>query len=221
MSEAEKTEITEGTEKTEMEQKADQGQEDPKKKKKKRKWLLFLLILLLLILLSCGGYWLWQYYTVEAPLAAVQKELDAEVGILPGMSEDEIIDRLNRHVAEGRFNASMNGNPVFKNGKEKGNVHIENIPGNRYAFTLSIEVTNVDASRYPDAAKYVGQTVLQTGLLEPGTYLTDKKLDVPLPKGNYDCIATFTAYTSEKDAGGEPQTEVGATAMQIVVTVEE
>ena len=151
----------------------------------------------------------------------MQKELDAEIGIMPGMSEDQIQDRLNRYVAEGRFNASMNGNPVFKNGKEKGNVHIENIPGNRYAFTVTIQVVDVDKEKFPDAAPYVGQTVLKTGLLEPGSYVSDKQLDVDLPKGYYDCIATFTAYTSEKDAGDQPQTEVGATAMQIVVTVQE
>ena len=193
----------------------------PEEKKKKKKWLILLLIFLFVIVLGIGGYKAWKYFTVEAPINAMQKELDAEIGIMPGMSEDQIQDRLNRYVEEGRFNASMNGNPVFKNGKEKGNVHIENIPGNRYAFTVTIQVVNVDTEAFPDAAPYIGQTILQTGLLEPGSYVSDKQLDVDLPRGLYDCLATFTAYTSEKDAGDKPQEEVGATAMQIVVTVQE
>lgn len=193
----------------------------PEEKKKKKKWLILLLIFLFVIVLGIGGLKAWKYFTVEAPINAMQKELDAEIGIMPGMSEDQIQDRLNRYVEEGRFNASMNGNPVFKNGKEKGNVHIENIPGNRYAFTVTIQVVNVDTEAFPDAAPYIGQTILQTGLLEPGSYVSDKQLDVDLPKGLYDCLATFTAYTSEKDAGDKPQEEVGATAMQIVVTVQE
>ncbi len=193
----------------------------PEEKKKKKKWLILLLIFLFVIVLGIGGLKAWKYFTVEAPVNAMQKELDAEIGIMPGMSEDQIQDRLNRYVEEGRFNASMNGNPVFKNGKEKGSVHIENIPGNRYAFTVTIQVVNVDTEAFPDAAPYIGQTILQTGLLEPGSYVSDKQLDVDLPRGLYDCLATFTAYTSEKDAGDKPQEEVGATAMQIVVTVQE
>ena len=195
--------------------------EEPEKEKKKKKGLLLLLLLLLLIGLAVGGWKAWKYYTVKAPLIAKQKELDAEIGIMPGMTVDQIQDRLNRHVAEGRFNASMNGNPVFKNGKEKGNLRIENIPGNRYAFTVTLQIVNVDADEYPEAAKHIGETVLETGLLEPGSYVSEKQLDVNLPKGNYDCLATFTAYTSEKTAGDKPQKEVGATAMQLILTVQE
>lgn len=195
----------------------DQETDALQKKRKKRR--LVLLLILLLVLLGFGGCRAWHYFKEEAPLIAAQKELDAELGLMPGMTPEEIQDRINRHVEEGRFNASMNGNPVFENGNSKGNLHIENIPGNRYAFTVSIEVTNVDRSLYPDAAKYIGRKILTTGLLEPGSYLMEKKLDVALPAGEYDCLATFTAYTSEKDADGGPQTEVGATAMQIIVSV--
>lgn len=191
--------------------------EEPKKKKKW--WIVLLLILFMLLVI--GGYQAWKYFTAEQKSIALQKELDAAVGILPGMTEEEIQDRLSRYVAEGRFNASMNGEPVFKNGRAKGNVNIENIPGNRYAFTVTIQVAGVNKNEYPDAAKYIGETVMTTGLLEPGSYLTEKKLDVALPKGKYSCIATFTAYQSEKDANGAEPKEIGATAMQLLLTVEE
>ena len=195
------------------------SEKSEKSKKSKKKWLL--LLLLLLIVLGFGGCYAYRYFTMEAPLNAMQKELDAEIGIMPGMTDDEIQDRLNRHVEEGRFNVSMNGTPTFKNGTAKGNVNIENIPGNRYALTVTITVMNVDTVNFPAAAPYVGQDVLKTGLMEPGTYLSDKQLDVDLPAGVYDCIARFTAYTAEKNANGGEQKEVGASQMQIVLTVQE
>ena len=203
-----------------METKETVGAETENQKKKgKKKWIL--IILLLLIILGFGGCYAYRYFTVQAPLDAMQKELDAEIGLMPGMTDDEIQDRLNRHVAEGRFNVSMNGTPVFKNGTSKGNVNIENIPGNRYALTVTISVMNVDKDSFPEAAAFVGQEVLKTGLMEPGTYLSDKKLDVDLPAGVYDCVAKFTAYTSEANANGGEQTEVGASQMQIILTVQE
>lgn len=195
------------------------AQSQTEKPKKKRKWIV--LILILLLLLGIGGYQAWKYFTVVEPEIRLQKELEAEIGILPGMTADQIQDRIDRHVAEGRFNASMNSNPVFQNGQAKGNVNIENIPGNKYACTVTIQVVDVNSDLYPDTAKYIGETVMTTGLLEPGSYLTDKKLDVALPKGEYSCIATFTAYQSEEAANGQEPKEVGATAMQIVISVKE
>lgn len=196
------------------------AQYQEEKPKKKKRWI-FIIIFVLLMLITIGGYQAWKYFTFEEPSRALQKELEAEIGLLPGMTVDEIQDRLSRHVAEGRFNASMNSNPVFQNGTAKGDVTIENIPGNRYAFTVTVQVAAVDKERFPDTAKYLGETILTTGLLEPGTYLTDKKLDVNLPKGEYNCVATFTAYQSEKDANGQEPKEVGQTALQIIVSVKE
>ena len=198
----------------------DQNSEIQAEKKKKRR-RIFIIIFVLLMLLGIGGYQAWKYITVEAPARALQKELEAEIGLMPGMTEDEIRDRLTRHVAEGRFNASMNSNPTFQNGRAKGDVTIENIPGNRYAFTVAVQVADVNTDLYPDAGQYIGETVMTTGLLEPGSYLMEKKLDVNLPKGDYTCIATFTAYQSEKDANGQEPKEIGATALQIILSVKE
>ena len=92
-------------------------QTEAEKKKKKRRGLLLLLILLLL--LSAGGCGAWYYFHREPPVSGLQKELEAELGLLPGMSEDEIRDRLNRQVEEGRVNVSINTMPVFKNGRAK------------------------------------------------------------------------------------------------------
>ena len=199
-----------------------ESKKDERKPKESKKRLpIAIVVLTLLMCFLIGGYMIWKYIKVEAPARALQKELEAEIGLMPGMTEDEIIDRLTRHVAEGRFNASMNSNPTFANGRAKGDVTIENIPGNRYAFNVTVKVVGVNTKLYPEAENYLGQTVMTTGLLEPGSYLMEKKLDVDLPKGEYDCIATFTAYQSEKDADGKDPKEVGATALQIILSVKE
>ena len=194
-----------------------QGAEE-KTKKKKGKWLRILLILLLLLLMgSCFGY---RYLTPKEQGDAIQREMDARLGVLPGLSEEERQKRLNQAVEEGYFNISMNGIPTFKNGRAKGDVNIENIQGNHYSFTVNITVMSVDAEKYPKAAEYVGQTVLTTGMLDPGSYLSEKKRDVNLPKGDYVCEAAFTAYKTKDDAGNDIQEEYGSAVMMVVLDVQ-
>ena len=187
--------------------------------KDKRKKHKLLLLIILLLLLSMGGCFGYRYLHRDDSKSGIQREVEANLGLLPGMSDEEIQQRLNQQLEEGFFNVSMNGQPVFKNGKAKGNVNIENVPGNRYSFTVSVQVTSVDAEKYPEAAKYVGQTILTTGMMEPGSYLTEKKLDIDLPQGEYVCVATFTAYKTQDDEGNDVQEEFGATAVQIVLNV--
>lgn len=206
------------TEETNKEANTENSGKKPDKKKKRIRWIL--LILILLLLLGFGGCRAWKYYTEEKPEDDLRKELYAEIGLMPGMSEDEIQDRLNRRVQEGYFNASMNGNPKFASGRAEGNVNIENIPGNQYAFTVTVVVTGVDETKYPEAAKYLGQTVLTTGLLEPNSYLSNRKLDVNLPKGEYVCMAIFDAYEREEVAEDRTPENKGQTNMEILLSVE-
>ena len=187
--------------------------------KDKRNKQKLLLLIILLLLLSMGGCFGYRYLHRDDSKSGIQREVEANLGLLPGMSNEEIQQRLNQQLEEGFFNVSMNGQPVFKNGNAKGNVNIENVPGNRYSFTVSVQVTSVDAEKYPEAAKYVGQTILTTGMMDPGSYLTEKKLDVDLPQGEYVCVATFTAYKTQDDEGNDVQEEFGATAVQIVLNV--
>lgn len=182
-------------------------QQPEKKKKKKKKWLLLLLLLLLLAIGLGYGYRILKNQHAEH----LQKELDAKLGFLPNMTEEEIQNRLNQIVAEGRLNVSINPTPIYKNGKAKGNIQIENVQGNRYSFIVSIEV--IGASDDDGAKDHVGEEIMKTGLIDPGSYVQKKKLSKNLPKGEYVCVATFTAYDKKEN-------EVGSVGTQIMLTVQ-
>lgn len=132
-----------------------------------------------------------------------ERELSAQLGILPDMSDDEIQDALNRQVEEGMLNVSMNPLPIFKDGHSEGNVRIQNIAGNHY----SIKVHYVRSD--------TGETILSTKYIDPGYYVDEIKLDHVLPRGKYLCVANVDAYAPDTL---EP---VGQTGMEVIITVEE
>ena len=82
-----------------------------KRERKLRRRVLLLILLLLLLIGGCSAY-LWDRKENDG----IEREIAAEVGIMPGMTPEEIQDRLNRRVAESRLNASINTEPVFENG---------------------------------------------------------------------------------------------------------
>ncbi len=192
-------------------------QQEQKKKDRKKRLILLLVFLLFLLM---GGLTLY-HYLESRDADRIQKEIDAAVGILPGMNDEEIQDRLNRSVAEGRLNISINPTPEYENGTAAGDIRIENIQGNKYSFAVT--VTCIGASEDAGAGEYVGEVVMQTGLIDPGSYVQDKRLDVDLPKGQYTCVATFVAYdtVTNTETGEEEHEQVGSAGTQILLTVKE
>lgn len=132
----------------------------------------------------------------------LERELTAELGILPGMTEEEIQDALNRKVAEGMLNVSMNPTPIFPDGKSPGNLRIQNIEGNRYSITVTLVRSDTE------------EAILTTKLIDPGYYVENIKLDTDLPAGNYLCVANVAAYDPDTLA------YIGETGMQVLLTVE-
>lgn len=131
----------------------------------------------------------------------LQQEENAALGILPGMNDDEVQERINTIVAESMLNISMNTDISFENSGAQGKLNIENIPGNKYAVTVEI------------ARSDNGDVVYKSGLIDPGYYVQYAKLDKELQSGTYDCVARFTAY--------EPQTkkEIGTAGIQIRLNI--
>lgn len=177
-----------------MEEKQNTERKETKKSKKKVAIIIVVAVIALVVTLLCLNY-----ANDVAESKTLERETAAEMGIMPGMSEEEIRDRLNRKVAESMLNVSFNPTPVVQDGKM--DIAIENIPGNNYSFTVT--VTRVDNN----------EVILETGVIDPGYYVRDISMDKKLAAGEYICVATFTAY--------DPKTldEIGETGAQMVVTV--
>lgn len=166
--------------------------------------------LILLVLLLAGIICMLLYFLLRKPQEEPKPETedvyadrDAELGILPGMTEAEIQDRLNEVVAEGMMNISINPTPVFKTGSEKGDLRIENIKANHYSYIVTITLDED------------GEEVYQSGLLSPGYYIEKAKLSKPLGKGKYKATARFKAYQK-----GNTKEPIGSAAAKVMITVE-
>lgn len=178
--------------------------EKAEEKKKRRKGLVALVVVLIAVVAGLLGYIF--LYKPQADAQAARQELqaekNAEMGIIPGMSDEDIEARLNQKVAEGMLNVACNPNPTFPDGTSEGNLRIENIPGNKYA--VMVEVIRDDN----------GEAVYTSGLIDPGYFVENVTLDVPLAKGEYPALAKFTAYDPET------KEEVGSAGVRVKIIVQ-
>lgn len=107
--------------------------------------------------------------TLGAPWAAGARE-----GRLPGSSGPQ---------GDGTtFRYQLNGTPTFQKDGEKGNLLIENTPGNTYPMEV---IYLLDET---------GETVCRSGLLPPGSYLEEGSLCQPLEPGEYAARAVVVVY---------------------------
>lgn len=125
-----------------------------------------------------------------------------ELGQLDGKSKEEIQAELDRIVEEGMFNIAIANVVTLPNGSSEGEFSIENSPANRYNMQVDIALADT------------GEVIYTSGILEPNYHIQYAKLDEPLPKGTYNCIATFHALDPEKD-----DAEVGQAAASMTIIV--
>lgn len=148
--------------------------------------ILLLMIAILLMLRCCMGQ-------VDSPLNSgfIQFDESAQDGNLPGKTEDEIIEDLNRIVKKGMFNISITPEIKFYDGESKGPAMIENIAANHYNMQVSIILDET------------GEEIYSSGAIKPGQFIEKIFLSKDLEKGSYSATAVFTALEQEtmKDAG--------------------
>jgi hypothetical protein len=132
-------------------------------------------------------------------------DTNALEGRIKLMSNDEIIDELNRIVRDGLFNISISSNIMFGDADGEGYARIENIPQNKYFMKVDIMLDEVgDAPVYSSA------------LIKPGYFIETIKLNTLLPAGDWPGLVEFSAYTMEE--GTEPQ-YVGKAGVRVKVTI--
>lgn len=141
------------------------------KKKKKWKWLF---ILLLLLVMAVGGYW----WTQRIP-ADFYFDKEAKNGLIEARTQEDVQKILDQIVEKGMFNASINPNPIFYDGKSEGDLWIENIKANHYYTKVKIVL---------DKTK---EQVFESGGIKPDQNIQSARLDKDLKKGTYPATASF------------------------------
>ena len=163
--------------------------------------VILVIIVILLLLRCCGTESIW-IDDESVPLGGIEWDADAEEGELTQRSEEEIQAELNKKVAQGMINISMNTAPVFSSGTEKGNLNIVNSERNNYPQVVYI------------VRKDTGEEIYRSGGIPVGSKVERAALAVDLPAGTYDCVAYFNSV----DAG--TGAILGTAGAEITVTVQ-
>jgi hypothetical protein len=144
-------------------------------------------VAVLLAAAAIAGLLSWYLVVLRAQNLADDDFFDpaAITGILPDMSEAEIQAELDRVVEEGMLNISIASEISFADGQSRGQANINNIEANNYIFKVAITLDDT------------GETVYESGGIQPGQYIQYIELERDLDVGQYPATASFTAYTQD------------------------
>lgn len=149
----------------------------------------------LVLLLAIGvGVWAWNFAQPS------DLEPNVVVGPHPSKSAEQIAAERDAKIAEGMIGFSISTNVEFEHPGDPGDFAFENPQGN--GKRIKLRLVRDDTS----------EVLLETGMLEPGTYLGPEVLDVQLAPGTYACTAYVDGF---KDDGKH----VGQVAAGVRVTV--
>lgn len=123
-------------------------------------------------------------------------------GIIPGYTEEQIKEILQRKADESTFSFEINSRPIFKDGKSEGNLRIANPPYNKYLIKVEIKLDDNN------------KKVFESGEILPNHYIEYAKLTKKLKAGEYNATATINAYDIES---GEYK---GTSAAKLIIRVE-
>lgn len=163
-----------------------------KTKSRPKKWHMPLLLLLLLLV--CAAIWHFAHQTVrptdvDLGESGFDVAIDEDVAkINEAEGKEEIQNELNRQVADGMINISMNMRPVFDTGTSTGNLMIANENTNSHMQIVEI---------YRDDT---GKLIYHSGGIPVGSEIDLAALDVSLEKGVYPCTAYFNAVDEDTGA---------------------
>ena len=173
--------------------------------KKKKLVPIIAIVVALAVLVAAGVYFVKDRFTRDDDLVNLENQVKAELGQLENKSNEEIEAALAEVIEEGMIRVSINMNPVFPTGDAEGSLQLENHPNNLYNLRCVITAdTNGDGEM---------EEIYHSGLMPINSHIQTDKLEVDLDKGEYDAIATFTAYDVDTDA------EVGIVNAQIRISV--
>lgn len=123
-------------------------------------------------------------------------------GIIPGYTEEQIKEMLQRKADESSFSFEINSRPIFKDGKSEGNLRIANPPYNKYSINVEIKLDDSN------------KTIFNSGKILPNHYIENAKLTKRLKAGEYNATANINAYDSKTGA------YKGTSAAKLIIKVE-
>ena len=123
-------------------------------------------------------------------------------GIIPGYTEEQIKEILQRKADESTFSFEINSRPTFKDGKSEGNLRIANPPYNKYLIKVEIKLDDNN------------KKVFESSEILPNHYIEYAKLTKKLKAGEYNATATINAYDIES---GEYK---GTSAAKLIIKIE-
>lgn len=162
----------------------------------KSKKYIILSIGLVILVLGCIFILNEKKYKVNVSGGILQE------GIIPGYTEEEIKEILQRKADESSFSFEINSRPIFKDGKSKGNLRIANPPYNKYSIEVEIKLDSDN------------KTVFKSGKIEPNHYIEYAKLTKHLKAGEYNATATINAYDTKTGA------YKGTSAAKLIIKIE-
>lgn len=152
---------------------------EPKKKHTAKKIIVAVVVVIVIVLLLlhfCGK----QTPIVSGDLFPGQG--NAQDGLLPTLTKEEILERMQAVADASYFSFGINARPVFENGKSKGKLEIENPSNNVYPMIVEIYL------------KDSGELIYSSGGMMPNQYIENDKLSKVLSKGDYEATAYMIAF---------------------------
>jgi len=142
--------------------------------------VILVVIVILLLLRCCGSGESIGIADESVPLGDVfDLSIDEDAGKRTDVTQEEVVEELNRKVSDGMITISMNLAPVFTDGRSKGNLLIVNEESNNYPQVVQIFENTT------------GRMLYESGLIPVGQTIEKAQLDVPIPAGLYRCTACF------------------------------
>lgn len=178
---------------------------DDKKSKDNRNLVLvfmgiIIVLLLLLLLRSCGSSPVVP--SNNGPQFDTSTDANATQGGLEGKSKEEIEAELNKKVAEGMINISMNLEVTFADGTSEGKLNIVNSEVNNHPQVVEIYLDDTE------------ELIYKSGAIPVGSKVEYGKLSVDLDSGTYNCTAYFNSI--DEDTGNL----LGKAGAKVVIKVE-
>lgn len=154
-----------------------------KQQENKKKRLLWLLLLLLLLV---GGYFVYdRFFGEEVPVSVISGDFLPDGKDASKMTDEEIAAYAQDVADASQFNMRIVSEATFDQASRAGNLRIQNPPSNSQPINV---VVTLDGS---------GQTVYESGAIQPGEEITEATLTESLAPGTYTATATFNIYNPD------------------------